>query len=59
MKNKKLNFPKELNRDDHFKCPIWVADETQYVDSLNKASDPYIEESKKNLKPFIDKRNKE
>ena len=59
MKNKKLNFPKELNRDDHFKCPIWIADETQYVDSLNKASDPYIEESKKNLKPFIDKRNKE
>ena len=59
MKNKKLNFPKELNRDDHFKCPIWIADETQYIDSLNKASDPYIEESKKNLKPFIDKRNKE
>ena len=52
-------FPQQLNREDLFKCPIWFADEPTFVDDLNKASDKYIEESKKNLKKDIDKRNKE
>ena len=52
-------FPQQLNREDLFKCPIWFADEPAFVDDLNKASDKYIEESKKNLKKDIDKRNKE
>ena len=68
MKNKKLkqkqrkqktkiNFPKQLSREDFFKCPIWFADEPGFVKDLNKASDKYIEESKKNLKKSIDERN--
>ena len=61
MKNKKLKetFPQQLNREDHFKCPIWFADEPKFVNDLNKASDPYIKTAKKNLKKSIDKRNKE
>ena len=53
-----LVYPKQLAREDLFKCPIWYADEPGFVESLNKASDPYIEASKKNLKETIDKRNK-
>ena len=70
MKNKKLkqkqrkqnkaqlSFPKQLNIEEYFKCPIWWADAPEFVKDLNKASDKYIEESKKNLKETIDKRNK-
>lgn len=65
MKNKKIknktikkNYPKQLVREQYFSCPVWYADEDKYVNSLNKASDPYIEISKKNLKPVIDERNK-
>ena len=60
MKNKKeqLEFPKQLQREDLFPCPIWYGDEPAFVNKLNKASDPYIEEAKKNLKETIDKRNK-
>jgi len=54
----KLMYPKELNKDELFKCPVWYADEPQFVNTLNKASDKYIEESKKNLKKSIDERNK-
>ena len=57
-KNKDLSYPKQLQREDIFKCPIWFADEPAFVDDLNKASDKYIEASKKTLKPTIDKRNK-
>ena len=53
-----LVYPKQLAREDLFKCPIWYADEPGFVESLNKASDPYIEASKKNLKETIDKKNK-
>ena len=53
-----LVYPKQLAREDLFKCPIWYAEEPGFVESLNKASDPYIEASKKNLKETIDKRNK-
>ena len=65
MKKKKLKklktelqFPKQLSREDLFKCPIWYGDEPGFVNELNNASDKYIEESKKNLKETIDKRNK-
>ena len=37
-----LIFPKELTREDLFPCPIWHADEPNFVEKLNKASDPYI-----------------
>ena len=53
-----LQFPKELLREDLFKCPIWYGDEPGFVNELNNASDPYIEISKKNLKETINKRNK-
>ena len=58
-KQKELKFPKQLTREDLFKCPIWFADEPCFVNDLNKASDKYIKESQKNLKKDIDKRNKE
>ena len=58
-KNKSAEtFPTQLNREDYFKCPIWVADVPQFVNDLNKASDKYIETAKKNLKKDIAKRNK-
>jgi len=57
-KKQKLSFPQQLAREDLFKCPIWFAKEPGFVDSLNKASDSYIENAKKNLKKDIDKRNK-
>ena len=57
-KKQKLSFPQQLAREDLFKCPIWFAKEPGFVDDLNKASDAYIEESKKLLKKDIDKRNK-
>ena len=53
-----MSFPKQLAREDLFKCPIWFADEPKYVKKLNKASDKYIKESQKNLKESIYKRNK-
>ena len=58
IKKDKLSFPKQLGREEYFKCPIWFADEPNFVDDLNKASDSYIEYAKKNLKKDIDKRNK-
>ena len=57
-KIKKPSYPQQLSREDYFKCPIWFADEPKFVDDLNKASDKYIKEAKKNLQPDIDKRNK-
>ena len=53
-----MSFPKQLQLEEYFKCPIWVADESKYDKKLNKASDKYIKESQKNLKKDIDKRNK-
>ena len=64
MKKKKIKklqpitYPQQLNREEYFKSPIWFANEPAFVDDLNKASDKYIEASKKLLKPTIDKRNK-
>ena len=53
-----MNFPKQLNLEEYFKCPIWYADAPEFVNDLNKASDKYIKQSKKNLKKQIEKRNK-
>ena len=61
MKKKKQkikSYPKKLQLEQYFATPLWFADEPSFVDSLNKASDKYIEEAKKRLKPIIDKRNK-
>ena len=55
---KKPSYPKELSREDHFKCPIWFADSPKFVSEIDKASDKYIEAAKKTLQPDIDKRNK-
>ena len=41
-----LNFKVE----ETFKCPIYLADKPEWVDSLNKASDPIIARLKKNWK---------
>ena len=57
-KQKAKTFPTQLNRENYFQCPIWFADAPQFVADLNKASDPYIETAKKNLKKDIAKRNK-
>ena len=54
----KLEYPKILNLEQYFSCPIWWADEPKFVKKLNKVSDSYIETAKKNLKKDIDKRNK-
>ena len=51
-------FPLQLNRENYFKCPVWFADAPRFVADLNKASDKYIEASKKNSKKDIAKRNK-
>ena len=40
-----LNFKVE----ETFKCPIYLADKPEWVDSLNKASDPIIARLKKKL----------
>ena len=57
-KQKVKSYPKKLQLEQYFATPLWFADEPSFVDSLNKASDKYIEEAKKRLKPIIDKRNK-
>ena len=56
---KKPKYPQQLNKEDYFKCPIWFADAPEFVSEIDKASDKYIDEAKKNLQPDIDKRNKE
>jgi len=53
-----MTFPNQLNLEHYFPCPIWWADEPKFVKKLNKASDPYIKKSQKNLKKTIDERNK-
>ena len=51
-------FPKQLNRENYFQCPVWFAEVPEFVSDLNKASNKYIKAAKKNLKKDIDKRNK-
>ena len=58
IKKEVVEYPKQLQLEQYFSTPIWFADEPKFVDSLNKASDKYIEASKKTLKPQINERNK-
>ena len=58
IKKDQASYPQQLQLEEYFKCPIWWGDAPEFVKDLNKASDKYIEESKKNLKETIDKRNK-
>ena len=58
IKKETIHYPIKLNQEQFFPSPIWFADEPAFVDNLNKVSDPYIEASKKTLKPAIDERNK-
>ena len=53
-----MTFPNQLNLEHYFPCPIWWADQPKFVNKLNKASDPYIKISQKNLKKQINERNK-
>ena len=53
-----MTFPNKLNLEHYFPCPIWWADQPKFVNKLNKASDPYIKISQKNLKKQINERNK-
>ena len=58
IKKEVIGYPTQLHFQHYFASPIWFADEPKFVDSLNKASDKYIEASKKTLKPQINERNK-
>ena len=42
-----------LNLENIFSCPIYRAKKPEWVDSLNKASDPIIERLRKNWKKRI------
>ena len=53
-----IAYPKQLNREEYFKCPIWFADAPEFVSEIDKASDSYIDIAKKNLQSDINKRNK-
>ena len=57
-KIKKPKYPQQLGREDYFKCPIWFGDAPEFVSEIDKASDKYIDEARKNLQPDIDKHNK-
>ena len=52
-------LPTQLTRENYFQCPIWVADAPQFVNDLNKASDPYIKVSRDTLKKDIDRLSEE
>jgi len=53
-----ITYPQQLNREDYFKCPIWFGDAPEFVSEIDKASDKYIDEARKNMQPSIDKKNK-
>jgi uncharacterized protein (TIGR02466 family) len=52
--------PKEiLNTDQYFSCPIYWIDKPEWVDELNKSSDPFIKEAKDNNKKIMKERAKQ
>ena len=55
---KEKPFTKLLGIDHLFPSPIWRGEAPQFVNKLNKASDPYIKNSQKNMKQQIKDRNK-
>ena len=48
-KPKPITYPKKLNREEYFKCPIWFGDAPELVDEINKASDSYIDIAMKKI----------
>ena len=42
-----------MNKEEHFKTPIWWEEKPDFVKSLNKASDKYIREARKRNKKII------
>mgnify|MGYP000512942922 FL=1 len=44
-----------MYKDDYFKTPIWSEDKPEFVKSLNKASDKYIQAARKTQKQYIKK----
>ena len=39
--------------NNYFSTPVWTEDKPEFVKSLNKASDKYIKEARKNQKKYI------
>ena len=54
----KKEYPKILKRSDVFPTPIWHQDCPEFVNELNKASEPHIKDAKKRMKKDINNRNK-
>ena len=45
-----------MDLNEYFKTPIWAEDKPEFVKSLNKASDKYIQEARKTqIKNYIKK----
>ena len=42
-----------MEKHNHFSTPIWVEQKPEFTKSLNKASNKYIQESRKNQKDYI------
>ena len=51
-------FPKLLQREDYFKCPLWVGEAPEFLSTLIKATDPYIKKAQKNVEKNIKERTK-
>ncbi len=47
----------EFKIEDTFKCPIYLAHKPEWVEPLNKASDPIIKKIRKNWQNRIDDPN--
>ena len=52
------NKPEPLTTEHYFSSPIYWTDKPEWVKDLNKASDPFIKEARKNNLKDIKKRNK-
>ena len=48
----------QFYREDYFKCPVYWFDKPEWIEPLNKASDKYIQQAKKNNTKAIKERNK-
>ena len=35
IKKELISYPKQLQVEEYFKCPIWLADQPEFVDDLN------------------------
>ena len=57
-KLKEANKPETLNTEHYFASPIYFTDKPEWVNDLNKAANPFIEQSRKTNSTLIKKRNK-